>query len=241
MKKQQTINYLKVVSICIFSIILTACDREQETSYSCDPAINLFVKENIKTYQSMTRLEWKSLSQDLKIPVYRTFSEKQKIQFWQNKQQELMVFFKDDNYSREHVLKLYNYINSHPNFFKKGYLKNKKLQDFKSFTGKWIKEALDLGWSIQLVFAVSATGEQVNDKLLQNLSKAKLPTPQPMGECACSQKSDFCDIFGELHGVVACRSWNCNNLKEEEDDLEEGGCGLFWKFKCDGICRGIGW
>ncbi len=230
MKKVNLINWTVLFLLFVFN----ACEpSKDDVCYSCDAEIDMQIKEDIKKYQKLTREEWKKLPEKFKIPVYRTFSEEQKLLFWQNKYKELINFFEGDTYSQQHITKLYSYTNTHTNFFSDNYMSKKEnLQDFQSFTNKWNKEAIDLGWSIQLLYAISASGEEVNDEFLKRLQEIKL-SPETKGrkDCDCSKKSDLCDIFSYLHGIVRCRKWKC--------DKTPAGCGTFFKFPCNGICRGV--
>ncbi len=132
-----------------------------------------------------------------------------------------MVFFKNDSDSRQHVSKLYGYIDTHHGFFKRGYMsKGSNLKDFKEFVDKWNRDALDLGWSIQLVYAVSATGEKVNNKFLKALLSVKLPKQSKDNDsCTCSTQSDWCDILENYKALL--RAKHGRVVKQQVKKMED--------------------
>ena len=62
--------------ILFMSLGLSSCDNE--VVYSCDKTINAWIHENLSDIRTMSRSEWNSLEEDIKIPVYRAFTTQQR-------------------------------------------------------------------------------------------------------------------------------------------------------------------
>ena len=62
-----------------------SCQNEENVYYSCDEAEDAWVKENLSSIRKMETTEWFSISEKLKLPVYRAFSLEQKQSVWMEK------------------------------------------------------------------------------------------------------------------------------------------------------------
>ena len=68
-----------------------SCQNEENVYYSCDEAEDAWVKENLSSIRKMETTEWFSISEKLKLPVYRAFSLEQKQSVWMEKLEDVMM------------------------------------------------------------------------------------------------------------------------------------------------------
>ncbi len=211
--------------LIIVGFLLARCSIfDDEVVYSCDPDINKIVNANIAVYKNLDRAEWKKLAPEMKIPVYRTFSSEKKRLFWKSKYKELQNL-KWTEAEKAHIDLLYSLLEKQPDLFDQNTLKDqRKMVSFTVFCYNWNQYAVDsLKWDKKFVYAVSASGAEIKS------SEVAYWDNDSSNTCGCSQKSDWCDIAGELYGVSACRSHPCEKTND--------GCGTLWRFSCDGICK----
>lgn len=228
-------HILIILSIVLVLLSFTSCSND-ELVYSCDKEINELVTKNLTEYSSMTRDEWLKLPDSLKIPVYRTFSVDLKYKFWQKKCEELLSLEWSDA-ERAHINALYNFIKDRPQFFSDSYFDNEaSLAEFENFISEWYRKAHDdLGWPRPLIYYIAVVGYKLTGDMQHNfddgggLGGGSGGGGGSSNDCGCSQTNDWCDLAGETGGV-SCKSHTCNTTSS--------GCGWFWKFSCNGICKG---
>lgn len=227
-------HILIILSIILVLLSFTSCSND-ELVYSCNKEINELVKKNFTQYSSITREEWLKLPDSLKIPVYRTFSVDLKYEFWQQKREELLSL--EWSYAeRAHINVLYDFIKKRPQFFSDDYFDNEALlAQFENFIRDWYSKAYnDLGWSRPLIYYVAVVGHKLTGDMQQHFKEGGglgggTPDGGTSNDCGCSQTNDWCDLVGEAGGV-SCKSHPCNKTSS--------GCGWFWSFSCNGICKG---
>lgn len=219
-------------------MILTSCQRN-ELLYSCNSTADRWVKNNLSEIQTMTRSSWLKLeeSDPIKKAAYVAFTPDTKRNFWIDKISEVINQFNWNEKEREHLSLLLDYV-QRSNIFAKSGIDN----DFELFVYRWNDYAInELKWPRTLIYAITASGDKLIDTKGNTLRSAIGVSNQnsvmTMSEteddnCWCSQKSDWCDIFGEIpDNVVSCNryNWNCK--------IVSGGCGSLWYFDCDGVCK----
>lgn len=224
-------------TLCL-CVVFSSCQKDN-LLYSCDPQADAWVKQNITNTQLMTRSSWLELdvNESTKRAAYVSFSPETKKQFWQNKVLEVIEQFEWNDKEIEHLTLLLNYIDQTNVFEKIG-----TDDDFELFVYKWQEDAIDkLGWTKKLIYSITASGDKLTNKEGDiQISSAIIISPSVVmtnsetgsgSSCACSQLSDFCDIFGEIpSNVVSCNHNNSNCT------TTGSGCGIFFEFSCDGIC-----
>ena len=70
--------------LLVIILSLVSCNKN-EVIYSCNSEVNDWVNKNLYGISTMTRSEWKALDNEYKIPVFRAFSQEQRILFWKEK------------------------------------------------------------------------------------------------------------------------------------------------------------
>ncbi|WP_448780266.1 hypothetical protein [Bacteroides congonensis] len=60
-------------AILLFVLLFSSCQEEKQT-YSCDPTIDQWVKNNLDEIQSMTRATWKTLPENFKGATFGAFT-----------------------------------------------------------------------------------------------------------------------------------------------------------------------
>lgn len=230
-------KFLYGLSIFILSGYLISCDSD---TYSCDPLANDWVKENLTEVQTMTRSSWLKLNEreSVKKAAYVAFYPEIKRKFWADKIIEVMNDFSWNEKEKDHLSLLLDYVNKTDIFNRK-----EVPEDFELFVYKWNEYAIDeLKWTRKLIYAITANGDRLLSKSGDTASiseeefdnKIRMKTNYEDSEypnCSCSQLSDWCDIFGEIPpSVISCNSYHyhCTQVS---------GCGTFWQFTCDGICK----
>lgn len=228
-------------------VVFNACQKDESISqFSCNKGIEQQIQRSIGYYSNLSREEWKDLPDELKIPVYRTFSSKDKYNFWIEKQQEVLQL-EWTNKEIEHIEMLFSIFEGNFSFFEDGYVEGneKELKRVKYFVNQWENYAItELNWNRTLIYALCASGDDVT-KIIRQIEKGEYTGTREGNGCGCSQKSDYCDIMGDLNGVVSCQdgpdckaSASANAISAATHRGLFGGCGFFWLFKCNGICRG---
>jgi hypothetical protein len=215
-----------LIGVCVF--VINACQKDEINQFSSNKGIERKIQKNIEYYTNLSREEWKDLPDEMKIPVYRTFSPVGKYNFWIEKQQEILQLeWKDVEII--HIELLFSIFEGNYSFFEDGYVEDNEKESERVifFVNQWENYAItDLNWNRTLIYALCGSGDEVS-KIIRQIEENEYT--ETRGDCGCSQKSDFCDIFGEAR-VYCLDGPGCTRAP--------GGCGFFWLFKCNGICRG---
>ncbi len=235
------LKLLKYMVILIPSLIC-GCSQE-DISYSCDPETDIWVKENLKTGKRMTRSEWQDLeSISLKKACYGVFSKEQRVNFWNDKLQEVLKLDWNES-EREHIFELLNFVNSHTEYFSKNELSDNDYEILDSFIYLWNEKASEeLNWDNKVIYAISACGDKMLDKegnLASNYSVSEISTQSETPDCICSKRSDWCNMYTQgikqptiptpiTPGIKA----DCGNVKCNSG----GACGTLLMYTCDGSC-----
>lgn len=223
----------KILMFCFISIgvIMSSCSNDE--MYSCDPEANEWAKQNKSKIAEMNRSEWKqmTLKGEYRMAAFRAFSPEQQQSFWINKLEEVLNM----NWSEKEK----NHIQLLLNFCKETDVFSKGVSDeFEIFAYKWLDYGREtLKWNSSTMYGICATGYKMLDKegnleIQKTISSHLLRNGNEsgQGDCGCSQKSDWCDLFNEIPGsVIGCNPDSCV--------ITEDGCGLLWQFACDGICK----
>lgn len=90
-----------------------SCQNEENVYYSCDEAEDAWVKENLSSIRKMETTEWFSISEKLKLPVYRAFSLEQKQSVWMEKLEDVMMNNEWKTEEIEHLQQLYDALSMH--------------------------------------------------------------------------------------------------------------------------------
>lgn len=202
--------------------VLYSCTQESTMVYSCDKAANEWAINNLTIIQTMNRSDWLTLPDSKKSAAYRAFSPLQKINFWNEKLNEIKAC-EWTGKELSHINKVIEYIDTHHEIFLDKSLTDEQEDDLEKFFYLWTKYAEEeLGWTIETCVAIAGTGKVIPSP--KNGPYPFVDGPSENSGCHCNTGilSDFCGSVGP------CLSGGCDELSD--------GCGWLWRQKCDGKC-----
>lgn len=206
-------------------IFILSCSKE-DMNYSCDESTNKWVIANLDQIHTMTKKEWTMLEDSLKIPVYRAFTHKQRIDFWRERFKDIKLM----KWTREeilHIEKAEAFFNSHLDFFSNKKLTDSQLDTLELFGYEWMSIGIEkFGWTPQTGNLIIGTGFTI--KNIENTNDSiNLRTPVPKLTCHCHAGNY---VFHPCYADwSSCIKTNC------EKPLHTG-CGFFAQEDCDGLC-----
>ncbi len=239
-----------------FALGIVACFsfmscQQDDLLYSCDAELDAWAKRNYEGIQSFTRAEFISLDYGQQKAAYTAMGEKQRHDIWMGKLNNVLKM-DWSNEEAEHIESLISFVGEKESLFANSESQQEQ-DEFELFMYRWMEEAEEnLNWDKATIHAICGDPNEVvmvktrsggmqlmtpkfSDYMTAKQSPTVVKTRSESWEgddCACSSVSDFCDIFGEIPDwVVSC---NQNRYKCK---ITDKGCGLFWQFSCDGICK----
>lgn len=232
---------LKLFSVTTLGLILLllSCNQE-ELFYSCDPAIDSWVKENKETINVMSMDEFSSLDRDYQKASYIAFSPKQKKEIWVTKfTRVLNLDWKEDE--KEHLEKLLLALDDYPNIFLTNCSEEYK-DKFKVWIYQWINDGIiHFSWSPEfmknLLFSpnplLNKEGDiKVGTIPMANQVKTRGENTGNNPKCNCNSNSNYGEGFAwddcsqDSHCVEGYRKCKTRSV----------GCGLMYLDACDGYC-----
>lgn len=215
---------LVLLFIVVAFTAVTSCSEDYElNSYSCNKSINNWVKDHLSDIRNMSREEWISLEDSLKISVYRAFTQQQRLSFWKDKFNNI----KSLDWSKEellHIEKAESFLEDHYEFLSNEMLSDNQLDELELFGYKWVHDGERLfGWPLSLGIQMIGSGEDIHNKTDTIVYRK----PVPPLNCHCHLGNSIFHTCGLSNG---CYGSNC---------IESGssvGCGVFLSETCDGIC-----
>ena len=204
--------------IIVLFLSLSSCNKN-EVVYSCDNDVNDWVYENLDNIASMTRSEWKSLDDEYKIPVFRAFTQEQRVLFWNEKINDIISGYDWNVEEHKHIVELLNFINNNVDIFDfSTEYSDEQIERIEVFSYKWIENALnELGWDLPLIKAIVASGDDIGSN--SETGNVELRNPK----CNCNTES-----WVEWCITTHCDGGNC---------LESNhGCAFLLVGECNGSC-----
>lgn len=228
---------IKLLSILFFIIGMVSCSNEDERSYSCNREVDAWVKNHLVEIQSMDRIDWLNVDNNLKIATFRAFTKKQKIEFWNDKLTQAL----DLDWNKEektHIIEVINFINSHSEFFASNKLTEDQENVLELFFYNWMNYSIDtLKWDKKIVYALVCSGYPLKDKTgildthltIENNIERLTANSENEPELMCNCRIDH---------LLACfpnTNIECKDIECYEDN--KLGCGWIWLQACTGRCR----
>ena len=207
-----------------------SCQNEENVYYSCDEAEDAWVKENLSSIRKMETTEWFSISEKLKLPVYRAFSLEQKQSVWMEKLEDVMMNNEWKTEEIEHLQQLYDALSMHSEWLIPNTEKAEEDFDaFKIFTYKWLAFAQkELGWSNDLLSAIVGTANRI--KIMNGIALIEFSN----GLNGVKNRSKFtCNCNSSNVIWTTCSTSNCIT---RSCSTTNGGCGFLGSDGCDGLC-----
>jgi len=217
----------KLIYVCLFLISMGwfSCTKDERV-YSCDKAVDAWVKENLTSIQMMTRNDWLKLGEDVKRAAYIAFTPEQKFIFWKEKLIEVLALNWNEA-ERKHLELMYKTISENPQWFADDFSKNEvEWEKFEQFTYRWRETAeADFGWDRDNIRPMIASGNKMlNTKgELQINAGTTISLRSSADDCECSGVDSYC---GNNH--ICDASLTCNP--------SSFGCGTIGLYRCDGMC-----
>ena len=217
-----------LTAFCL-AMFTSSCDQEEERIYCCNKEINDYVVEHLDNIQKMTRSEWLSCEEEKKGPMFGAFNPEQKVSFWKEKLNEVLLLEWND-LERKHIIELLDFVEDPDNlcFFNTGIEKTEEQTDFFDiFVIKWVEYAYEtLKWNKHQVAAIVASGNKMIDKTgqLQINQVKRVKAASELQNCNCNQTwyGDFCGF---------------NATCEDIDCYPVPYCGFLLLQECNGMCE----
>jgi hypothetical protein len=216
------------VMIAALSIGLSSCKDEKVVYYSCDPAIDAVIKQNLPYYKEMTRDEWKTLPDSLKDAALVAMKPELKEKFWEEKFNEMMGTHLFKLSEKRHIAKLYNYLAGIDDFFTDKYSNDStRVLKVQEYYKEWALYGVDsLGWNIFDVILIAEDPEELTEDYVEQvmqkaLGKGNSTLTHAGGsdgnpDCKC-QYSIGCGLFtGYCDKNLKCDAVRSCGLKRDE-------------------------
>ena len=178
----------------------------------------------------METTEWFSISEKLKLPVYRAFSFGTKQSVWMEKLEDVMMNNEWKTEEIEHLQQLYDALSMHSEWLIPNTEKAEEDFDaFKIFTYKWLAFAQkELGWSNDLLSAIVGTANRI--KIMNGIALIEFSN----GLNGVKNRSEFtCNCNSSNVIWTTCSTSNCIT---RSCSTTNGGCGFLGSDGCDGLC-----
>ena len=146
--------------LLVIILSLVSCNKN-EVIYSCNSEVNDWVNKNLYGISTMTRSEWKALDNEYKIPVFRAFSQEQRILFWKEKINDIINDYEWKEEEYNHLIELLEFINNNEDIFdfSKDF-SDEQIEKIEVFSYKWVEKALnELEWNLPLIKSIIASGD----------------------------------------------------------------------------------
>ena len=216
---KKIINFAVVILTAITIIGLSSC-KDEEVRYSCNPAIDAVIRQNLPRYENMTRKDWKNLPDSLKLAVFVAMKPEIKMEFWQGKYNEMMnaKFFKDSE--KEHISKIYKYLLSIDDLYTDKYAQDfERKQRVFDYYKEWAIYGIDsLGWGVIDAILITEDMEELTEDYIEHVKQNAAPYTHL--EHAGDSKEADCDCKYLLGCGLSysCSGTECKGTKT--------GCGV---------------
>jgi hypothetical protein len=151
--------------VAFATVVLFSCSQDASEVYSCDEEVDAWVKENLADIRIMDREDWLKLDERVKGPAFAAFTPQQKIDFWDNRFQEIIKLDWNEN-ELAHLNLLHATLLENPSWFDSKKMEDEKIQEqFGIFTFKWMNYAMEnLKWDKKKIGAIVSSGNRLIDK-----------------------------------------------------------------------------
>ena len=222
-------KHLVLMSLCVL-LSAVSCNQVDE-SYSCNPDIDHWIKNNIVMIRSLDYEEWQNLDISVRLNAYTAFTSEQKMHMWKEKIHQI----KHLGWSLEelsHIEKAELFFNSHASeWFSVEKINDEQECELEKFFILWMDEGIEsFGWAKNVPLLMFMTLEplvRIKDELTikQEELRLSVATLQTSYESSCNCHvgfGDFCLTDGP------CIETDCN-IKPY--------CGWLLLQECNGRCE----
>ena len=151
--------------VLMFFLLLAPYMVYAQTDSVCcgDSVSEAWAEANKDRIAMMTRSEWLKLPTDgIRRAAYTRFTPKQRVQFWKDKLTDIAADDKLSEKEKSHVMKLYDFIDSHQGLFTGKQITPEQETEVNAFMAGWMQTAeRQFRWSRQMVYSIAASGEEM--------------------------------------------------------------------------------
>lgn len=211
---------LFAMSIWMLSFLFISCAGE-ETYYSCDPDVDMWIKENLEEVQSIGANSFRAFDVSYRLAIFNAITPEKRVEIWKEKVSETLKL--DWSIAEiKHIEQLFAIIEDNIEWYHTG-VPDEDLEKYEKTAYRWVDYAKEeLKWNNELVAAIAASplflsntrGELISPSL-QTIVRVKNGSEN----CTCNPVVSFCS---------PCRYDPCNKTN--------WGCGFLGL----GICNGLG-
>jgi|GEM_PF-2348683 len=204
------------IFITLTTLFFVSCQKEE--SYSCDPEIDEWAKNNVEKFKDFDRTKISTYDIEHQKAILRTFSPEKKKQIWQKKVNYINSLSWTDEERK--------YIDFFTNSFNNMDYENTKLKEKDKYNDEIysvLEEAFQkFKWDNTQVFELFfIVGDKGSYKFYLTSQKNKT-----------LNKGQTCDCRWNL----GCPGWDCIGGSYMCDETQSG-CGVFGGASCRGICN----
>lgn len=215
------------------AIFFYSCKKEKEKEYSCNPKVNKWVKNQLKSLENISYDTLISYPLEYQKGVFEAASPEQRYGFWIEKFKRILAL-KWTSPENDYILKLQNTMQV--DWFKDG-IDSAKFSEIDKFLKDWVSEGFkNQQMSLEMLHAIAGRidyeVDSIHDRLLAtNFSKygggvysgGSTSVTSITKDCTCSSESDWCP------SILECKGDICEETSH--------GCGTIWIYKCTGNCK----
>lgn len=226
----------RVIAQLSLLFLLVSCSQE-DSVYSCNPEIDLWVKENKEAIEEMPTDEFLSLERSYQKASYLVLSPEQRKNLWVEKLTETLKL--DWNKEEKgHLEKLLIGLKAHSSIFLEDCTEEDK-GEFKVFVYQWAKEGEEtFGWSSELIRNLLLSPNPLLNKKGE-IKEGKRGNMKMIKTRSENQDKRNCDCYSPSNGEGMLKN-DCSSdswcVGSSDCNPKWAGCGIFYLDPCDGYC-----
>lgn len=204
----------KVVALLLLSTSLYSCQKEQK-SFSCDPAIDNYVKNNQDYINTLSRESIGLMRGDSSVAILHSLSAEKKYKLWQEK-----ISLEMNDLSGKEKVYFQQLVSKYsPNI----YINESDRIQFENYTKQWVQDVKSkLGWSDERIFLLT--------NILVTKREIQLSSAGYEEEIGLDGQTCYCRYSLSCEGTRHCIDKECGtNYKTD--------CGVFGTSACTGRCE----
>lgn len=204
--------------------------------YSCDPKVDLFVKENLSELTSLSRANLLS-KYDLETQksIFRAATPQKRYDLWKDKFETVLSQKRWSEEEIKHIRAVANYMRV-DFYVKSNMAESKKLNNnINSYMNKWINEARnDFKWTDETIRSMAFSLYDNEAQFQSQLESDKLKRLNTTASATTVEENCSCNPD---NGVAV---YDCGtSCKTGDCKTSDYGCGYFYVQTCNGTCQPI--
>ena len=221
---------MKYFNLCLSVLILclASCSSD-DVSYSCNPTIDQWAKDNIEEIRTMSRSELLAMDNPAyQRAAFAAFTPEQKLNFWLLRMDEVLTL-PWSQAEVAHIEEVKALLKRNTAVFQYDYSDEEK-KAFDVDLYQWAEKAeTELGWSKELLSNLIATPYPMVDTkgtlILPKQRQANATRSEELPDCECH--------VGNVLFIMCLPSRYCGDVPCKS---KSHGCGAIWVESCNGMC-----